>query len=209
MTLGRLRIGALASGAGSTLQAVIDACARGELAAEVAVVISNNSGSGALERARRHGIAALHVSAANRGGDAGADAAVRAALLEHSVQVVLLAGYMKKVGPATLAAFEGRIVNTHPALLPRHGGQGMYGSRVYEAVLAAGDAVTGVSVHLVDSSYDTGPVLAQREVPVEPGDDVASLTARVQRAEKALLVDVLRRRLWERGVSGSGFSRDS
>jgi phosphoribosylglycinamide formyltransferase 1 len=109
------------------------------------------------------------------------------------VDVVLLAGYMKKVGPATLAAFRGRIVNTHPSLLPRHGGQGMYGGRVHEAVLASGDPRTGVSVHLVDADYDTGRVLAQVDVPVLPGDDAAALAARVQRTERDFLVSVLGR----------------
>ena len=188
-----MRIGALASGAGTTLQAVIDASASGRLAAAVAVVISNNSASGALERARRHGIAHRHLSAVTHASERRLDAAIRDTLAEHEVDLVLLAGYMKKLGPLTLAAFVGRIVNTHPALLPKHGGAGMYGSRVHAAVLASGARKTGVSIHLVDGGYDTGPVLAQREVPVEPGEDVASLTARVQAIEREFLVDVLGR----------------
>jgi phosphoribosylglycinamide formyltransferase-1 len=182
----------LASGAGTTLQAVIDASESGRVPAVVAVVISNNSRSGALERARRHGIPHAHLSGATHEGR-GLDHAIRDTLAAHGVDVVLLAGYMKQLGPATLAAFGGRVVNTHAALLPKHGGRGMYGSRVHAAVLASGEKVTGVSVHLVDGEYDTGRVLAQREVPVEAGDDVMSLTARVQRVEREFLVDVLRR----------------
>ena len=188
-----LRIGVLASGAGTTLQAVIDACAAGKLPAVVAVVIGNNSGAGAFERARRHGIADVHLSAVTHPDARALDAAVRDTLRAHCVDLVLLAGYMKKLGPATLEAFPGRIVNTHPALLPKHGGKGLYGSRVHAAVLASGARTTGVSVHVVDADYDTGRVLAQREVPVEPGDDVATLTMRVQAVEREFLVEVLQR----------------
>ena len=185
-----LRIGVLASGAGTTLQAVIDACESGRLWADV-VVIGNNSRSGALERARRHGIPDVHLSGATHEGDR-LDRAIRDTLQAHEVDIVLLAGYMKQLGPRTLAAFEGRVVNTHPALLPKHGGKGMYGSRVHAAVLKSGAKVTGVSVHLVDGEYDTGRVLARREVSVEAGDDVASLTDRVQGVEREFLIEVLR-----------------
>lgn len=188
-----LRIGVLASGAGTTLQAVVDAIEAGKLPAAVAVVISNNSRSGALARAARHSLPTVHLSSVTHGSSRDLGAAIRDALRAHDTNLVLLAGYMKKLGPATLAAFPGRVLNTHPALLPKHGGKGLYGSRVHAAVLATREKVTGVSVHLVDRDYDTGRVLAQREVRVEPGDDVDSLTARVQTAEREFLVDVLRR----------------
>jgi phosphoribosylglycinamide formyltransferase-1 len=107
------------------------------------------------------------------------------------VDTVILAGYMKKLGPATLGAYRGRILNIHPALLPKHGGQGMYGRRVHEAVLAAGETVTGVTVHVVDEQYDHGPILAQREVTVLPGDTVDSLAARVLAQEHRLYAETL------------------
>jgi len=188
-----LRIGVLVSSAGTTLQAVIDAIDSGELPAAIAVVISNNSHSRALERATRHSLPRAHLSSVTHRDERSLDAAIRDALLTHKANFVLLAGYMKKLGPATLAAFSGRIINSHPALLPKHGGKGMYGSRVHEAVLKSGEKVTGVSVHLVDSDYDTGRVLGQREVRVEPGDDVRSLTTRVQTAEREVLIYVLQR----------------
>ena len=186
-----LRVAVLASGAGTTLQAVIDAAASGELDAQVVVVISNNSGSGALERARRHGIPVRHLSGSTHAAPEALDRAIAVALAEHRTDLVLLAGYMKKLGAHTLGAYRGRILNTHPALLPRHGGQGLFGSRVHEAVIAAGDRTTGVSVHLVDGDYDTGPVIAQCEVPVEQRDDAAALAARVQAVERRFLVEVL------------------
>jgi phosphoribosylglycinamide formyltransferase-1 len=186
-----LRFGVLASGAGTTLQAVIDAAQSGRLPVQVAVVISNNSQAGAVARAQRHSIPWVHLSAKTHADDRRLDEAIRDTLASHDARYVLLAGYMKKVGPATLRAYSGRVINTHPALLPKHGGKGMYGSRVYNAVLASGDQATGVSVHLVDGEYDMGRVLAQCEVPVKPGDDVRSLSERVQRAEREFLVDVL------------------
>ena len=187
----KLRVAVLASGAGTTLQAVIDAAESGALDAELVVVISNNSGSGALERARRHGIPARHLSGRTHAEPEALDRATAAALAEHRPDLVLLAGYMRKLGTHTLGAYRGRVLNTHPALLPRHGGQGLYGSHVHEAVIAAGDRITGVSVHLVDENYDTGPVIAQCEVPVEPRDDAAALAARVQAVERRFLVEVL------------------
>jgi phosphoribosylglycinamide formyltransferase-1 len=193
MSKRKLRIAVLASGAGTTLQAVIDACEQGVIAGHVVVVIGNNSRAEAKRRAARHGIAFVHLSSRTHPDDARLDAAVRDALTAHDTDLVLLAGYMKKIGPATLAAFPGRIVNTHPSLLPKYGGRGMYGAKVHSAVLAGGESESGISVHAVDDDYDTGPVLAQKNVPVEAGDDVASLAARVQSHERAFLVDVLRR----------------
>jgi phosphoribosylglycinamide formyltransferase 1 len=186
-----MNIAVLASHEGTTLQAVLDACAAGTIAARVALVISNNADSGALRRARAVGISSLHLSSTTHADPLRLDQAIAAALAEHRIDIVLLAGYMKKLGPATRAAHAGRILNTHPALLPRFGGRGMYGALVHRAVLAAGERESGATIHLVDEDYDTGPVLAQATVPVEAGDTEASLAARVQQAERALLVEVL------------------
>jgi phosphoribosylglycinamide formyltransferase-1 len=114
-------------------------------------------------------------------------------LRAHSPDIVLLAGYMKKLGPHTLEASRGKVINTHPSLLPKFGGQGMYGKHVHSAVIESGETTTGISVHLVDGDYDTGRVLAQREVPVEPGDDAAALAGRVQSIERPFLIEVLAR----------------
>jgi len=186
-----MKLGILASHEGTTMQAVLDAVAAGALAADVAVVISNNSDSGALRRARAAGVPAVRLSSVTHPDPEALDRAILEALTDAGVEVVLLAGYMKKLGARVLQAYRGRILNTHPALLPKFGGQGMYGNRVHEAVLAAGESETGVSVHLVDAEYDTGPVLAQCRVPMLPDDSVETLAARVQAKERELLVQTL------------------
>jgi phosphoribosylglycinamide formyltransferase-1 len=186
-----MRLAVFASHEGTTLQAVLDAVSAGRLPGTVALVISNNRDAGALTRARTAGVAALHLSSATHPDPAVLDATIRDALTEARVDTVLLAGYLKKLGPQVLATFAGRILNTHPALLPKFGGQGMYGDRVHAAVLAAAEAESGASVHLVDAEYDTGRVLAQCRVPVLPGDTVADLAARVQAREKELVVETL------------------
>jgi phosphoribosylglycinamide formyltransferase-1 len=186
-----LRIGVLASHEGTTLQAIIDACAQGRINGHVVVVISNNSGSGALRRAAAAGIEALHLSSVTHGNSDALDTAICGALQRAGADLVFLGGYMKRLGPRTLAAFPGRILNTHPALLPKFGGQGMFGDRVFEAVLAAKESESGASVHLVDGEYDTGVVVRETRVPVLPGDTVESLKARVQACEREAVVSAL------------------
>jgi phosphoribosylglycinamide formyltransferase 1 len=187
-----MRIAALASHGGSILQAVLDACADGEIPGSVVLVISNNSGAEALARARRAGVATAHLSTTTHPNADDLDAAMVDALASSGADWVLLAGYMKKLGPRVLTTYRGRILNTHPALLPRYGGRGFYGRRVHEAVLAAGDRETGASVHMVTEDYDAGPVIAQVRVPVHPDDDVEAIEARVKKAERNLVVNTLR-----------------
>lgn len=131
-----MTIGVLASHEGSTLQSLLDACAQEQIAGRIAVVISNNGRSGALARARHAGVLGLHLSSHSHPDPEALDIAIRDVLVEAKVDLVLLAGYMKRLGPHVLAAFRGRILNTHPALLPKFGGKGMYGDRVFEAVLS-------------------------------------------------------------------------
>lgn len=186
-----MNLGVLASHEGTTLQSLLDACASGRIQGRVAVVVSNNSDAGAMRRARRAGVQAVHLSSKTHEDPAALDAAIRNVLIAADVDVVFLAGYMKKLGPLVLRAFEGRILNTHPALLPRFGGPGMYGDRVFEAVLEAGEAESGVSIHLVDADYDTGATVCQCKVPVFRGDSVAALKERVRAREKEFVVETL------------------
>ena len=185
------KLGFLASHRGSNMQAVLDACKSGRLQAMPAVVISNNRTSEALARARREGIPDYHLSTETHPDPAALDRAILDALRRHEVDLVILAGYMKKLGPGTLAHYRNRILNIHPALLPKFGGRGMYGSRVHEAVLDAGEQETGVTIHLVDEEYDRGPILAQCKVPVLEHDTVDTLSQRVLAREHVFLVETL------------------
>ena len=188
-----MRIATLCSHGGSILQAVIDAIEGGTLDAQIVLVISNNSRAEAIRRATRHGIPTLHLSSHTHPDEAARDAALTSALAESAADWVLLAGYMKKLGPQTLARFPQRILNTHPALLPKHGGRGFYGRRVHEAVLAAGETESGATMHLINDDYDTGPIVDQTRVPVKPDDDPETLEERVKIAERALVVATLAR----------------
>ncbi len=188
-----MNIGILASHTGTTAEAVMEACRDGHIHGRVCVVISNNRDAQVLDRARLHRCPTRYLSRTTHPVDEELDAAIAQALLDHGTDLVLLAGYMRKVGPITLSAFDGRVLNTHPALLPLHGGQGMYGRAVHQAVVDAGDAVTGATVHVVNERYDEGAIVACREVPVEPGDDVDAVEAKVRVVERSLLVDTLGR----------------
>ena len=187
-----MRLAVLASHEGSTLEALIDACANRELDAQVVLVISNNSQAGALRRADVAGIERHHISGKTHVSQEGADHAMAAALNDAQVDWVLLLGYMKKMGDNVLSQYSGRIINTHPALLPAFGGQGFFGRKVHEAVHAAGVAESGDILHLVGSEYDTGPIIAQVTVPVSTDDDVDAIEHRVKAAEKKLLLDTLK-----------------
>ena len=186
-----LQLGFLSSHGGTNMQAIVDACKDGRLSASPRVAISNNSRSTALERARREGIPSRHISAVTHPDPDKQDAAIAETMKEHGVELVVLSGYMKPIGPRTLAAYRRRILNVHPALLPRFGGKGMYGDAVHQAVLDAGAPVTGATIHLVDELYDHGPPVARRKVPVLPNDTVDSLRDRVRVAEHTLYVDTL------------------
>jgi len=192
-----LRLAVLASGGGTNLQAIIDAAEGGEIDARVVVVISNNSTAGALERARRHHIKALHLSSRQFAGGEEFDRALLEILKERQVDLIILAGYMKLLSPTVVQAYRHRILNIHPALLPAFGGAGMYGIRVHRAVIASGARYSGVTVHLVDEQYDHGPIVAQRVVPVEDDDTPESLARKVLAQEHQIFKEVIQ--LFARG----------
>jgi phosphoribosylglycinamide formyltransferase-1 len=186
-----LKIGFLASHNGSSMRAIVDAIAADKLDAQAKIVISNNPAAPALTFAREHGIAARHISLTALGPGQETDTAIEFALVEADVDTVVLSGYMRKLGPRVLNRFAGRIVNIHPGLLPRFGGQGMYGLNVHKAVIASGERSTGITIHLVDDEYDHGPELASRKVPVLKGDTPEVLAERVQAAEPEFYVEIL------------------
>lgn len=180
------RVAVAASGRGSNLAALLRTFGPGA-PARVVLVLSNRPDAGALELARAAGVATAVL------GDPADAGAWLGALQSHAVDLLVLAGYLRRVPAPVVAAWRGRLINIHPALLPRHGGPGMYGLRVHEAVLAAGDRESGATVHLVDEEYDRGAMLAQARVPVQAGDTPARLAARVLEMEHQLLPEAVRR----------------
>ncbi len=187
-----MRIGFLASHRGSNMQAVLDACSTGRLSAIPAVLISNNRDAESIHRAQCYGMPGYVFNSVRYPDPDELDLKILEVLQAHGSEVVLLAGFMKKIGPRVLSAFKGRILNIHPALLPKFGGKGMFGARVHEAVLAAGEKITGATVHLVDEEYDHGRILLQGEVSILPGDSVETLSARVLVKEHEVLIEALR-----------------
>jgi phosphoribosylglycinamide formyltransferase 1 len=188
-----LKIGFLASHDGSSMKAILQAIADDSLRASVCVVICNNSDAPALTHAQMLDIPSYHLSQTRLGTNADVDRAIVKTLKARGAELVVLSGYLRKLGPHTLDGYRSRILNIHPALLPRHGGRGMYGRRVHEAVIAAGERTSGITIHLVDEEYDRGPVLARSEVPVEVDDTPATLAKRIQALEPQFFVETLRR----------------
>lgn len=186
-----LQLGVFASGRGSNFVAILDAIDRGKLNAEVQILLSNNADAGALETAQSRGIPTAVV---NRKDFQNRDDFINemvSTLKSHRVDIVALAGYMKKIPAEVIREFPYRIVNIHPALLPAFGGKGSYGGHVHEAVLEYGCKISGVTVHFIDEIYDHGPIIAQRTVPVENEDTPKDLAARVLKVEHQIYAEVL------------------
>jgi phosphoribosylglycinamide formyltransferase 1 len=199
-----MRLGVLASGRGSNLAAVLDAVAGGRLRGiQPVMVVSNRAGVPALGLAAAHGVPTLVLARADFASADARDAAIGAALADAGAELALLAGYDQLLRPAFFAAFGGRTINIHPSLLPRHGGRGMVGLAVHRAVLAAGDTVTGVTVHEVTEALDAGPPIAQVEVPVLPGERAEELAERVLAVEHRTLVNALA------GLAAAGSSQEA
>ena len=176
-----VNISVLVSGGGTNLQALIDKVESGELAgAEIVQVISSREGVFALERAAKAGIKGKVIKDTE---------GLLEALAEENTDLVVLAGYMKVLEPPVIDAYRGRIINIHPSLIPKYCGKGFYGKRVHQAVLDGGETVSGATVHFVDEGVDTGEIILQREVPVEPGDTADTLAARVLKTEHVILAE--------------------
>lgn len=191
MAQSKARVAVFVSGSGSNLQALIDASRCGILAAEIALVVSNRSDAFGLERAARAGIDTFVIKAGKAIPEEETSAALLAQLEGREIDYIALAGYLKLLPRGVVRAYRNRIVNIHPALLPKYGGKGMYGHFVHEAVLAAKDKESGPTVHLVNEVYDEGRILDQVKVPVYPDDTVESLSERVLEQEHKLYPRVL------------------
>ena len=186
-----LKLGFLASRNGSAMRAVIAAIEAGDLAAQPLIAVSNNRKAAALEFAAAHGVPTAVVP--TQTDPQAADERLHQTLENAGVELVVLSGYLRRLGPETLRRYQNRILNIHPGLLPEFGGEGMYGRKVHEAVIAAGASRSGATIHIVDEVYDHGPVIDRREVPVRPDDTAESLEARVTAMEPGFFVEVLQR----------------
>ena len=178
----RIKLGVLVSGRGSNLQAIIDNIGSGSLSAEIAVVISDQADAHSLERAKKHTIPAVHVSAKGyRGKRDEYDALLVKELQKHNVELVVLAGFMRIITPTLLKAFPNRVMNIHPALLPS-----FPGLHVQKAALAHGVKFSGCTVHFVDEGMDTGPIIIQAVVPILDNDTEDTLSARILKQEHVI-----------------------
>lgn len=187
-----LRIAVFASGRGSNFEAILDHIKKGDLNAKVVAVISNKSAAGALQTARENDIPAFHISRLHFDSDEVYVNKLLTVLQEHGTELVVLAGYMKKMPAQVVRAYKNKMLNIHPALLPSFGGKGLYGHFVHEAVLEYGCKVSGATVHIVDEEYDTGPPVVQRCVPVQEDDTPETLAARVLEVEHQIFPEAIR-----------------
>ena len=187
-----LKLAVFASGRGSNFKAILDAVHRDALQLEVVLCLSDREDAGALEHAMQHGVPTRVLQPKSYATESECADAMMRALDEHGANFIALAGFMRKIAPAVTAAYSGRIVNIHPALLPAFGGKGMYGRRVHEAVVAYGVHWTGATVHLVDDQYDNGPIVVQEPVPVLASDTPDDVAARVLEVEHRLYPAALR-----------------
>lgn len=184
-----LRIGVMVSGGGTNLQAILDAIDAGTVTnARIEVVISNNPGAYALERAKQHGIEGLCLSPKSFETRDAFNEALVAAADERALDLIVLAGFLVKIPEQMIARYENRIINIHPSLIPSFCGVGYYGLKVHEAALARGVKITGATVHFVDGGMDTGPIILQKAVEVKDGDTPEVLQRRVmEQAEWVIL----------------------
>lgn len=186
------RIVVLASGTGTTFQAIVDAVRHGELAVDIAMLITDRPGVPVVARAAAAGIPATVVDRSEYG-TALSDRILTT--IPADTDLIVLAGFLSILRGAIIAEYSDRIINLHPALLPRFGGPGMYGIHVHRAVIEAGETESGCTVHFVDSGTDTGPILLQRRVPVFSEDTPETLAARIAPVERDALVEGIRQAL--------------
>jgi phosphoribosylglycinamide formyltransferase-1 len=185
------RLAVLASGRGSHLRNLYKACSQGVLDAKIGLVVSNNVRSSAWHFAASENLPHWFCDTSNNTKSSAVDQALAACLIEHRIDWVITAGYLKKIGPTTLDAFPNRIINIHPALLPNYGGAGMYGQNVHRAVLAAKERQSGATVHYVTARYDEGAIIAQNHVTITQGMTPDSLADTILKIEHPLLVQAL------------------
>ncbi len=192
------KLAILVSGRGSNMSAIIDACEQDRISASVEIVLSNNADAKALSIAKEKRINTVYISSQTHTNPEQLDAVMRNTLLKHNVDLIILAGFMKKIGPKVLSEFEGKILNIHPSLLPKYGGKGFYGMNIHRAVVDAGDKESGATIHLVCGDYDDGKILAQETVTLNEEDTPESLAKKILKIEHGLYVKTIQEIIEER-----------
>ncbi len=187
----KMRVAVFASGRGSDFLSLVRASEERELGWEVVLLITNNSEAGAIDKARQHFIPYKYISRGDFEHREDFIAELLGVLDKNRIDLIALAGYLRKIPKELIHRYRHRIINIHPALLPLFGGKGYYGKRVHQAVLEAGCKVSGVTVHFVSEDYDEGRIIAQRCVPVQDDDDIESLSSRVLEVEHQLYPEVV------------------
>lgn len=185
-----MKIAFLASHNGSAAKAIAQACLNGTLSATPSLLISNNPDSKAIEWAKELKLKTAVVNAKN---SENPDQTIADLFSDNDIDLVVFSGYMKLVGPKTIAAVHGALLNTHPALLPKFGGKGMYGRHVHQAVFDHKETETGITIHLVDGEYDHGRAIAQKRIPVISGDSVDDIEQKVKTAEPDFYIETLQK----------------
>ena len=195
----------LASHGGSSAKAIIAAINNSQLNATVGIVITNNRDSAISAWCLENDVLVRHISSKTHRGEDNADEAISTVLQNAGSQLIVCSGYMKLIGPHTLDAFPEKVVNIHPALLPKHGGKGMFGDHVHRAVLASGDTISGATVHFVTAGVDEGPIILQQEVAVTTSDTVATLRTKIQTIESPLYIAAVKKiiNLWSTKAHGN------
>lgn len=189
--INKLRLAFMASGSGTNFQSIIDAIKNGSLNADPILLISNNSKAFALERAKNEGLQSYHISSIKYPNEKELNEKLLSIFYKNNINLIVLAGYMKKIDISIINEFDNRITNIHPALLPKYGGKGMYGMNVHKAVIDAGETESGATVHLVNSEFDKGQILAQKKVAIEKDDTPETLAAKVLTIEHKLYPETL------------------
>jgi len=191
--LSKMKISFLASHGGTAVRHIIAAIANNQLQAEIGVVITNNSDSAIYNWCNKNAVDAVCINGNTHSDELARDKAIYDSLVKAETDLIILSGYMKKIGRTTLAGYSNRILNIHPSLLPKHGGKGLYGDRVHQSVIDSGDKQSGATVQFINEEYDEGPIFSQQIVEVEKGETVETLKSKVQAIEGELYLTSIRR----------------
>ena len=187
-----MKIAVFASHNGTNFQAIAEACKFGTIKGEVALLISNNKKSQAISKAKNLGIQFFHISKKLEPNDQKRDMKISSLLKGYNCELVVLAGYMKKLSSAVIDSFSGKVINIHPSLLPKYGGKGMHGLAVHKEVLKNNEKLSGVTVHLVNSEYDKGEILSQRTISISEKETPESLAEKAKRVEHQLIIQTVK-----------------